>query len=269
MARATPMQRTAEYRLVVENGNWGATSLKAIHAVLESAARVLLDAFGKTPDSPIRVARWDRDPEVFCDMRPYEVRISARDTYWCQYVYQFSRELCRMMTNFDRCKGHRHKWFEESLCELASLFVLHRLAKVWATARFDPFEPSDLAGFAPHYRTYAEKIEEGYRVPDDGDLPGWLAGNIETLEADPSRRDLNVVIAVALLEPFRRDPALWRDCGALNRWDPSADTTFSDYLDSWAARLCKSGSDARAPALVRDTFQPDASLPAAASATVR
>ena len=82
MARAFPMDRTAGFRLIVENGDWVA-SLTAIRAVLTSAAGVLLEAFGTPPDAPVRVARWDRDPQVFYDMRPYEIRISAQDTYLC------------------------------------------------------------------------------------------------------------------------------------------------------------------------------------------
>ena len=248
------MDRTAEFRLIVESGNWGATSRTAMRAVLTSAAGVLLEAFGTPPDAPVRVARWDQAPRVFHDMRPYEIRISARDTYWCQYVYQFSHELCHVMTGFDRFKGHRHKWFEESLCQLAALFVLHRLAEVWAEE--PPPHIYGASEFAPNHATYAEGMEENYRVSPGIALPGWLAANIGTLEADPLRRDLDGAVAVALLDHFRRDPTLWRDCLSLNRWDPSADTTFSDYLESWTTCLRECGPDARAPALVRKTFQP-------------
>ena len=254
MARAFPMDRTAEFRLIVENGNWGVASLTAIHAVLTSAANILLEAFGTPPDASVRVARWNQDPQVFYDMRPYDIRLSARDTYWCQYIYQFSHELCHVMTGFDRFKGHRHKWFEESLCELASLFVLYRLAEVWAEE--PPPHVYGASGFAPNHATYAEGMEEKYRTPPGIALPGWLAANIGTLEADPLRRDLNGAVTVALLDRFRRDPTLWRDCLSLNRWDPSADTTFSDYLESWTTCLRECGSDARAPILVGETFQP-------------
>ena len=123
---------TAAALVTVENGNWGATSLRAIHAVLTSATEVLIEAFGRAPDAPIRVAPWRMDPQVFDDQRPYQVRLNARDRYWSQYVYQFSHELCHVMTNFDAHKEHKHRWFEESLCALASLFVLHRLADVCA-----------------------------------------------------------------------------------------------------------------------------------------
>ena len=187
---------TASPLLIIENGNWGATSLSTVHAVLKSAFDVLLDAFGKFPDYPVHVARWSQDPRVFYDYRPYQIRISARDTYWCQYVYQFSHELCHVMTNFDRHKEHKHKWFEESLCELASLFVLHRLATVWKER--PPAEIIDAAEFAPHFRAYADDVgnDIGNVKTDRRDLPQWLTKHIDTLEANPFNRELNRTLAV-------------------------------------------------------------------------
>lgn len=250
-----PAERTDGARLIVENGDWGATSLAVIRAVLDSAYRVLTDAFAAPADAPIRVAHWNLDPRVLHDRRPYEIRLNARHTYWCQYVYQFSHELCHVMTHFDRCKEHRHKWFEESLCELASLFVLHRLAEVWKTVRLDPIRPADSAEFAPHYATYAKEKEAEYERPAGSELPEWLDRNAAALEADPLKRELNGAVAAALLERFRHDPALWRECGALNRWDPRRDATFSGYLDSWEDRLREEGvGAARTPALLRDLF---------------
>ena len=237
---------TAPPLLIIANGNWGGTSLRTVHAVLESAFDVLLDAFEKLPDAPIRVARWSQDPRVFYDYRPYEIRISARDTYWCQYVYQFSHELCHVMTNFDRYREHKHKWFEESLCELASLFVLHRLATIWKE-----HPPADIAGaveFAPHFRTYADDV---WNVQvDRHDLPHWLTEHIDTLEASLFNRELNRTLAVALLDRFLEDPSLWRACGWLDCWDPSANVTFRDYLDSWAELLHEKDFAARASDLI-------------------
>ena len=243
---------TASPLLLIENGNWGGTSFRTVHAVLKSAFDVLLDAFGKLPDAPIHVARWGQDPRVFYDYRPYEIRISARDTYWCQYVYQFSHELCHVMTNFDRHREHKHKWFEESLCELASLFVLHRLATVWK--EHPPAEIIDAVEFAPHFRAYADEVGDdvGNVQADRPDLPHWLTKHINALEANPFNRELNRTLAVALLDRFLEDPSLWRDCGWLELWDPSANVTFGDYLDSWAALLHEKDFAARAPDLIGD-----------------
>ena len=242
-----------ETLLVVTNDNWGATSLTAVFAVLKSAFDVLTDAFGTPPDAPIRVARWDQGPRTLYDRRPYEICLSARDRYWCQYVYQFSHELCHVMTGFDRYRDHKHKWFEETLCELASLFVLRRLAKVW-----EDTPPADIIGakeFAPNHRTYAKHIQNKYGGVLDSQPQDWLAMNIKLMEDDPCKRDLNGVVAVSLLGRFSDDPSLWRDCESLNQWNPGVDATFADYLDSWAGCLLRKGHTGRVPTIVRTTLQ--------------
>ena len=252
-AQATSLDGVPAFEPIVVNGNWGATSLNTIRAVLGSACNVLLNAFGRSPDASVRVARWDQDPQVFFDARPYEIRINARDTYWCQYIYQFSHELCHVMTNFDQCRDHRHKWFEECLCELSSLFVLHRLATEWRMR--PPLDIPQAFEFAPNHAVYSKEITAGYALPSDNDYPGWLTNNIGAMEANPIRRELNGVVAVALLDRFQCNPFLWRDCGVLNLWNAGVDVTFSDYLNSWSTRLTGRESQTTAPAIVRDIFQ--------------
>lgn len=244
---------SASALVTVENGNWGATSLRSIDAVLSSAAGVLTDAFGRAPDAPIHVAPWNRDPQVFNDRRPYQIRLSARDRYWSQYVYQFSHELCHVLTNFDRHRGHKHRWFDETLCELASLFVLHRLAEIWKERPH--VEIVGATEFAPNHRTYAERIAARYPRLSRDHLAEWFAGIGPTLEVDPYQRELCGTIAVALLDAFRTDPSLWRNCGHLNDWDPNGDPTFANYLGSWTANLQEHGLDAPLPAAVAELFK--------------
>ncbi len=211
-----------------------------------------MQAFGKHPDAPINVGRWDRSPQVFDDCRPYEVRINSQDTYWCQYVYEFSHELCHILTNFDEYRRHPYKWFEEALCETATLFVLHGLAEVWET---DP--PRDVfraREYAPSFRTYAQDIERNHPQPGQDDLPRWLHGHMGDLVADPYIRESNRTVAIALLPQFLEDPALWRDCAVLNLWNAGTNTSFSDYLGAWAAHLQPLGRQARVPDLVSRMF---------------
>lgn len=238
--------------VTIENGNWGATDLLAIGALLQSAASVLCDAFGRRPDAPVLVSPWDQPPRVARDKRPYRIWISARDTYWCQYVYQFSHELCHVLVNFDRLRDHRHKWFEESICELSALFVLHRLS-----GEFRQAPPSEVLGaeeFAPHFATYAEEVALSACPARRPELPVWFSKNIHELEERRVDRDLNRIVAVALLDSFLADRSLWRDCGSLNLWDAAADRTFADHLDSWAACLRAKGVVPKTPPLVRSLF---------------
>lgn len=253
MARPdTTRTSSVEGLLTVVNGNWGATSLAAVRAVLASACDVLTEAFGTPPDAPVRVAPWDQDPRTLYDKRPYEIRLTARDRYWSRYVHQFSHELCHVMIGFDRYREHRHKWFEETLCEMASLFVLYRLALLW-----EEHPPPDIIGardFASNHSTYADHIQARCPPVRKRQLPEWLAMSLERMEADPCMRELNGVVAVSLLSRFREEPSLWRDCGSLNQWDPGNDPTFGDYLDSWAACLTRRDRTARAPIIVREVL---------------
>ena len=169
-------------------------------------------------------------------------------------MYQFSHELCHVLTNFDRHKGHKHRWFDETLCEVASLFVLHRLAELWKLEPPDAIV--DATGFAPNHHTYADRIAARYPRLSRRDLPGWFAGVLPRLEVDPYQRELCGTIAVALLDALRTDPSLWRDCGHLNDWDPNGDPTFANYLGSWTSNLQEHGLDAPLPAAVAELFKP-------------
>lgn len=226
----------------------------AMPAVLESAFNVLVDAFGKLPDASIEVSWWEKKkPRTFFDCRPYQIRLTAEKRRWSKYIYQFSHELCHVMTNFDRNKEHQHNWFEESLCEMASFFVLYRLSETWKNN--PPENVIDAVEFAPNHVKYCEDTANQYITPDRKDLPKWLASNISDMEADCYLRCRNAVVALALLDHFQSDPSLWKDCGYLNYWDVRTDKTFQDYLDSWERCLKFEGSNSvRVPALVRKMF---------------
>jgi len=248
-----------EARVRIVNGNWGGTGLRAVHDVLQTTYDVLTEAFGNQPDATINVARWGQSPRVFFDQRPYEVRISSQDTYWCQYVYQFSHELCHIMTNFDQHRTHPYKWFEEALCELGALFVLHRISDAWMTR-----PPSHVFGareYAPSFRNYAQDIIGGHAQPGQTDLPKWLDEHIAELEAEPCIRELNRCVAIALLDHFLEDPSLWRDCGQLNHWDAGTNGSFREYLAAWSTHVGSLGGKARVPALISRLFLDSGSKP--------
>lgn len=248
MDKSAETQKTSP--LIVENGNWGAVSLSSVHGVVESAYAVLVEAFEKEPEDIIHLIPWNREyPLAVYDRRPYQIYLSARDSYWSQYVYQFSHELCHILTNFDRARQHRHKWFEESLCELSSLFVLHRLAETWAES--PPPSVFEAADFAPNHREYAEYIEAKYSMSSSEEISRWLAENISALETSSEKRELNGVVTVALLNRFREDSSLWSECGWLNHWDPEEDDTFREYLDSWSDCLRAKGISSRAPDIAK------------------
>ncbi|MDE0263248.1 MAG: hypothetical protein OXJ37_12660 [Bryobacterales bacterium] len=238
-----------ELGLTVLDGDWGATSLSAILGVLESVFDELSTVTGQLPDDRIEVSRWRRDyPLVVQGSRPYKIYLTASDTYWSQYVYQFSHELCHVLIRSDRFADHKHKWFEEALCEAASLFVLRRLVSAWAQA--PPLSVLKAAEFAPSHGTYAERVERSYGVNQQTSLAEWFLDHREELACDRNNRGLNGVVAVALLGEFRKNTSLWRDCTALNSWDANQDDDFRAYLNSWSSNLAGSNASPRLPCVV-------------------
>ena len=64
---------------------------------------------------------------------PFTVFLAARDDYWCQFAYQFSHELCHVLSDYERLGEGPNGWFHEAICELASVFTLRRMAERWLT----------------------------------------------------------------------------------------------------------------------------------------
>ena len=236
-------------RLVVVNGNWGDTTLAAVLEVLDSVYGALTEAFGAEPDAPVSISHWTQPPLTVFDRRPHEVLLNARSRYWSQYAYQFSHELCHILTGHDRYRKHRYRWFDESICELASLYTLYRLESAW---RADP--PRGVPGakqFAPHHREYAESRREQHRLPDGTSLPDWFATHRPLLESGTQRRDLYTTIGGALVDCFLGNPGLWRDVHVLNQWDPREDASFGRYLGSWKRCVQAAGGPGLAPETIR------------------
>lgn len=76
------------------------------------------------------------------------VLLNVEGTYWSQFSYQFGHEMCHILCNY-RDGNKANLWFEESLCETASLFVLRQMAQTWKTK--PPYA---------NWKSYAEKLQE-------------------------------------------------------------------------------------------------------------
>ena len=84
----------------------------------------------------------------------------------------------------------------------------------------------------------------------------WFAGHFGELGANPCDRVRTGIIAATLRPRFLQEPALCKDCGRLNRWDPNRDETFGGYLDSWCVELLGDGLGVRTPDVVRGLLIP-------------
>ncbi|WP_066332716.1 tripartite tricarboxylate transporter substrate-binding protein [Azohydromonas lata] len=226
----------ARVRITVREGGWGNANTRDIRDVLVAVARELQQRIPGRPLAPIVVSHTARSPISLYERGPrgeYQVQLTARDDRWAGYVYEFAHEFCHVMANYERHPHFQaagaHQWFEEALCEVASLYTLQRFAAEWQIAPPSP----RLQGYAQELQASADRFlaEKHRRLAAGQTLAAWFAANEPVLRKGPYDRDRNEVVATQLLSLFEENPQLWEALGYLNLDAPGG--SFSDYLRNW------------------------------------
>lgn len=220
-----------QLKLRVLPGDWGDAGIEDIAAVCESAAREILQHCGDRQLEPVTV-RYDKaGPMVIFgvgDSGERRVLLHVRDTHWAQFAFQFSHELGHVLCNY-REANRNNLWFEESLCEAASLFALRRMAESWKT---DP-PYSNWKGYSSSLAEYAQDRIDAAKLHAGQSLSDWYGEHADTLRDDPTNRKLNQIVAVALLELLEKNPQHWQSLASLNQHPPNARLSFVEYLSHW------------------------------------
>ena len=230
-AAAPERAAAAQPRLLISpapNG-WGA-SIHDVHHVLLSAAGELWRYFPERRLKPIIVAP-KGGPIVWFKRGlngEYFVCLNTGKTYWAQYAFQFAHEFCHILCGYESTEKS-NKWFEESLCEMASLFALRRMAETWKT---QPPYPN-WRDFSKHLHTYADDRIKKSRLPDGTPLAAWYRQNEAALRKNATDRARNNVVAVALLPLFEATPEHWAAVEYLNAAPSKTPRSFQQYLAAW------------------------------------
>lgn len=205
----------------VETGGWGNVDPRQIQVVLYSVADELASQLPARLAAPIVVTHSDGPPVSLYKRGPggeYRVALHASGTYWHLYVYEFAHEYCHILSNYDEHVGANivryNQWFEESLCETASLYTLEHLASTWEHSPPTP----EWSAHADKLRRFFELlVAEGHRkLPPQTTLAAWLRDNEDQLRHDPYQRQKNDLIAKMLLPLFERNPENWEALSYLN-----------------------------------------------------
>jgi hypothetical protein len=230
--------------IAVEAGDWGHARPADIELVLYAAAWSLQQFAPERKVAPVRVVPGSGDPQVFYQKNArseYVVRLTAKDRRWAQYAYQFAHEYCHILARFDNKDIEhgqlvaRHQWFEETLCELSSVYVLRRMAKAWEDSPPVP----EWRDYAPALAEFADIVlsKEARDEAAKEDLAGWYSRHQHALAIDPRQWKRNEVGAYLLLPFFETSPASWAAIGYLNSERAAASASFAQYLQNWRRAL--------------------------------
>jgi len=220
------------------SGDWGAGSTDDVHAVLQSCAENLLRYCPERRLGTIIVRPREGVPISLFDKGPageYQVLLTAHDAYWSQYAYQFSHELCHLLSNYDKREAGRNLWFEESLCETSSMFTMRQMAVTWKTTPPYP----NWSGFAPSLDQYVNNLlaPRERRLPPDRTMAEWFREHQSSLEQQRKLTVDSQLVAVYLLSIFEDEPTGWESLTWINLGPHDADIDLRIYLQLWKERV--------------------------------
>jgi hypothetical protein len=228
----------------VQAAGFGKVSAADIKAVLESAAGEIWRYCPHTQLPGIDVYPRSGHPQTNFEREPngrVAIGLTARNTSWAQYGFQFTHEFCHTLANFSnnrqrfvRYPRHANFWLEESLCETASLFTLRAMSRSWRTA--PPF-PAWRA-YAPWLNAYVEQrlaLPE-HRLPAGTPFLAWFNESEPALRLNPAIRDRNTIIAIRLLPLFETEPHGWAALTYLNRGLAQSDQSLARHLARWRSQ---------------------------------
>ena len=220
---------------IVVSGEWGVARAADIEKLLSDVASHI-NGLLRTPwagEVHVRSAPpSDPTPRTlprFSKTDPIVIQLACKDRRWNQYAYQFAHEFCHVLSGYEGLEGNPNNWFHETICELASVFTLRRMAERWPT---HPPYPN-WAGYSKHLLEYAAKRQkrEEVQLPIGTTLLDWLSSHESGLRNDRYQRDKNDLVAYALLPVFEEFPAGWN---AIRKF-PSSSRELKCYLTDWAS----------------------------------
>ena len=139
--------------------DWGDASRMDIQRLLQDTASHISREVRSAFYGRIEVVRFPGSKNPMTRFRvsakdPFCIELSVRDRKWNQYAYQFAHEFCHVLSGYENLRDNPNNWFHESICELASLFTLRKMADRWLAAAPYP----NWADYSPHLKNYAFNI---------------------------------------------------------------------------------------------------------------
>lgn len=237
-----PIQSVHAYlapaQVTVESTQWGEASPEDVRAVLQSVIEAVSPYLASRQFGNILIRNGSAGPVSLYEKSSkgeYIIELDVQGRHWAQLAYQFSHELCHLMSNYDLAPNNvsHQQWFEEALCEAFSLSALDRMANQWAK---QPPYPQ-WQDFAPKFTAYKQKmLKEAHRqLPKGTSFKYWYRQHQTQLSNNPyaKQRELNELVSLSLLPLFDAIPANWVAINYLNLGDDSKDKSLQKYLSDW------------------------------------
>ena len=202
---------------VDDNSGFSGHTDEWVVEILTPAYDRLVEGIGYSPEYPVEVYLRPAGPTVQLVGGKWRIGLAVDGNYYMQYVYQFSHEMGHVLISVDDGSD----WFEETLAQLASLYVIDSFAAdpPW-NGMFSSDQWMDYLGTVQ--QRYVDDRWNVYRIEESERVEQWLPRLKETLASDCCIRELSGGVAFELLPHFVERPELWQAAGSVNSDDAAA-----------------------------------------------
>ncbi|MEA0563265.1 hypothetical protein [Lysinibacillus irui] len=174
--------------------------------IIRNVCDLMLEAFDENPDTFLLITDDKQRGYPICLDNNMQIYLStAGNTYWAQNAYQLSHELCHHFIK-KKTPIDNNSWFEESICELASIYFLSKTASLWSNST-----NAVKLSYSSSITEYISKLFISRSNIDLKQLSIQSSALYKEMNADPYLRDNNNYIAIKLLPIFKKNPSLWGD----------------------------------------------------------
>ena len=217
--------------IINKNDAFGNVNYEVVRALLYMVDRNMMDALGQPYSSTKQCVIVPTEDVPMCSNvgDQHWIFLKTKENYWCQWVYQFAHEYCHHLID-GSLSGEWSDvlWFEETICELSSLYNLNRMIGFCAANGLQPYAPSVL----DYLKDLLTKNSKTFNLSTDG---GWYGRYEVSLREVKYQRELYNAIAVLMFPLFIENPCLWKlilTIGDIRSW-ASLDELFG-HLEAFA-----------------------------------
>lgn len=226
--KQTSAQKLPDFRVDAKGFN---SSPRDIKKVLNYTMQPLWNNFPDYKLEPIVVVSGKKGPIVLYRRNAKKeivVKLDTHGTFWSQYAYQWAHEFCHILCGF-RDDAKENKWFEETICEMASLYCMRAMSDDWA--KKPPYP--NWKNYAPSLRKYADNVMAKHEKLSISDLATYYRKHKEALRKNSTLRDLNATMAMAMLPVFEKNPSHWESVRYLNTTPAKKGMSLEGYFAKW------------------------------------
>lgn len=213
------------------SSGWNDAKAIDVKAVATSVASNLMPYFPKKRLNPIILKNKKEGPKTLYEKgnnNEYIVFVDIKSRKWAQLSYQFSHELCHILSNYNN-DDIKNQWLEESLCEAISLHTLEKMSIQW---QHTPPYPN-WKSYSSHIKKYLNNmLQEKHRGKSDN-LSKWFSSNKKSLESNPYLRNKNEVVGTAIYRLIKTGNFKVSTIQYLNLGLSKKDKNISTKLNDW------------------------------------